>query len=120
MSTLSNSSSEDLSSVDKNPFRGRFARAFFSSCMGCPETMSPMRPTVTSNGIPCRVTENPTSTHGRIKALHVFRIKLSPLFGCQNEALQSFESSPKNTPLFEFEMHPSSHIGGISALNGAL
>ncbi|GFR17919.1 uncharacterized protein TNCT_306681 [Trichonephila clavata] len=36
MSTLTNSSSEDLSSVDKNPFRGRFARAFFSSCMGLP------------------------------------------------------------------------------------
>lgn len=36
MSTVSNSSSEDLSSLDKNPFRGRFARAFFSSCMGLP------------------------------------------------------------------------------------
>ncbi|KAF8773112.1 hypothetical protein HNY73_015798 [Argiope bruennichi] len=37
MSTLSNSSSDDLSSTDKNPFRGRrFARAFFSSCMGLP------------------------------------------------------------------------------------
>lgn len=36
MSTVSNSSSEDLSSLDKNPFRGRFARVFFSSCMGLP------------------------------------------------------------------------------------
>ncbi|GIY59567.1 hypothetical protein CEXT_369871 [Caerostris extrusa] len=54
MSTLSNSSSEDLSSVDRDPFRGRFARAFSALAWGCPETMSPMRPIVTSNGIPCR------------------------------------------------------------------
>ncbi|KAG8199039.1 hypothetical protein JTE90_021052 [Oedothorax gibbosus] len=36
MSSVSSSSSEDLSSLDKNPFRGRFARVFFSSCMGLP------------------------------------------------------------------------------------